>query len=369
MKTGRTLQDLAAELGRQQSERKDFVAEQGAMRAVVPDWCRGVALDGLNGAVMPIRPYAHTQFATHLGIPRRYYDRMASEQPALLAENLNTWLQADQDKKRMVRTIDGEVRALLSPRYRPLDNFELATAVLPTLMEANVEVLSAELTETRLYIKGILPSLSDELPEGLSWGAGHHAVGQMQERTGRIVAAIVISNSEVGNGTLRVEPSVFTTWCTNLAVMAQAAMKKYHVGRAFSSDANFEVLRDETRKATDAAFWMQVQDVTRAAFQEDIWQAAVASIGEAGKAPITSTALPKVVEVAAAQFKLTDGQANSVLTYLAAGGDLTRWGLCSAVTRTANDQKDYEQASSLERLGGEILDLPSSQWQAIAEAV
>jgi hypothetical protein len=64
------------------------------------------------------------------------------------------------------------------------------------------------------------------------------------------VAAIVISNSEIGNGTLRVEPSVFTTWCTNLAVMAQAAMKKYHVGRAFEADTNLEIFRDETGSRT-----------------------------------------------------------------------------------------------------------------------
>jgi hypothetical protein len=40
--------------------------------------------------------------------------------------------------------------------------------------------------------------------------------------------------------------------------MQQAAMKKYHVGRAHDADASWEVFRDATRKADDAAFWLKV---------------------------------------------------------------------------------------------------------------
>lgn len=362
MKAGRTLQELAQELERQAETRKDYVATQGAVHVEVLDG--ELVLQGVNGGPKDILPHAHGQLADHLAIPAKYYQRMMAEQPKLLADNVNTWLHQDGGNQRMIRTLDGKVRAFLSPKYRPLDNFELANAVLPTLIEHGVQIASAELTETRMYIKGILPELSEELPEGMTWGQGHHMVG----RDGRLVAALVISNSEVGDGSLRVEPSVFTTWCTNLAVMKQAALKKYHVGRASLSDVSQEVFRDETRKAADAAFFLQVQDVVGAAFSRDMFLAGIAQIREAAKDPIRSGNLQKVVELTVKEFTLPASTQNGILHALAAGGDLTRWGLSSAITQVANTFQTYEGATALERAGGEVLALTGAAWEQISAA-
>lgn len=366
MKSGRSLQDLASELQRQADSRKDYIAPQGAVDAVVVDG--DVQLAGFNGGTMPITPYAHGQIADVLEIPKRYYDRMAATQPELLADNIRTWLRADADNKRMIRTLDGRVRAVMSPKYRPLDNFDLANAVLPVLLDRKVDILSCELTETRMYIKGILPDLSDELPAGLAWGTGHNAVGGGGMDRGKIVSAIVISNSDVGNGTLRVEPSCFTAWCTNLAIMKDAAMRKYHVGRAHEADADWQVFRDETRQADDRAFWLKVADVTRAAFDEKFFRQAIARIRKAAEMPIESDDLPKVVELTVEQLALPPASSAGILKHLAAGGDLSQWGLSSAVTRVANDAADYEVATQLERAGGEILALPAAQWAKLTRA-
>lgn len=366
MKQGRTLQQLAAELERQTATRKDYLAPQGKVEAVVVNQTDGstpfIGFDGFNGEAIPATPYAHRQLADHLGVPRRYYDRMQVEQPGLLAENINTWLHADAANQRMIRTLDNRVRAFLSPKYRPLDNFDLANVALPKLIDLNAQIMSCELTETRMYIKAILPDLSDRLPEGLAYG-GHHIFGSQDG--GKVVAAIVISNSELGDGTLRVEPSVFTTFCTNLAVLKAAAMRKYHVGRAFEADANYEVFRDETREADDRAFWLKVGDVVQAAFDPDVFAAAVESIRNAAEDKIESEDLPKVVEVTVKRLSLPASSQNSILTHLARGGDVSRWGLSSAITSAANDFEDYEGAMVLERAGGEVLALPPRDWQAI----
>jgi hypothetical protein len=129
MKAGRTLSELAAELERQTSTRKDYIAPQGKLEAVPAG--NDIEIHGINGG-LTVTPYAHGQLSSHLAIPKKYYDRMAIEQPGLLASNINTWLHADADNKRMIRALDGKVRAVLSPKYRPLDNFDLASAVLPT---------------------------------------------------------------------------------------------------------------------------------------------------------------------------------------------------------------------------------------------
>jgi hypothetical protein len=362
MKAGKTLQQMAQELERQVATRKDYVADQGAVQVDVIDG--ELMLAGVNGGPKAITAHAHLQMADHLVIPTRYYQRMMAEQPKLLADNVNTWLHQDGGNKRMIRTLDGKVRAFLSPKYRPLDNFELANAVLPTLIEHGVEIASCELTETRMYIKGILPELSEELPEGMTWGQGHQMVG----RDGRLVAALTISNSEVGAGSLRVEPGVFTTWCTNLAVMKQAAMKKYHVGRSSTADDAMEIFRDETRQADDRAFFLKVQDVVGAAFSRDQFLLAIAQIRDAAKDPIRSDDLPKVVEITVKELALPSTTQNSILKALASGGDLSRWGLSSAITQVANTFPDYEGATALERAGGEVLALNGRGWDQISNA-
>lgn len=342
----------------------------------IPDPANGIRTYGINN-------HAHGQIADYLGIPMKYYTRMRTEQPDLLRDNVQTWLKAEASEKRMVRTLNGKARGFLSPKYRPLDNFDLASAVLPVLVERKVKIISAELTETRLYIKGILPELSEPLPEGLVWGSGHADITRVApglqlpdeqtqffrgERRGRIVSAIVISNSEVGAGTLRIEPSVFTSWCTNLAILVAAAMKKYHVGKAWESDTNYEVFRDETRAADDKAFFMKVKDVTAAAFDEKVFAAAIDSIKAAGAKQIASTNLEKVVETTVRQLSLPVSTAPSILSMLARGGDLSAWGLSSAVTAVANTAENYELATQLEYAGGQVLALDGNAWDAISRA-
>lgn len=361
MKTDLSLQQLAAELTRQTESRKDYIAPQGKIEAAPVDG--DIVLNGINGG-LGITPYAHAQLADHLDIPKKYYDRMKTETPDLLAVNVNRWLSRDPENKRMIRTLDGKVRAVLSPKFRPLDNFDLANAVLPTLLQQNAQIVSSSLTETRMYIKAILPGLSDELPDGLSYG-GHNRIGTDR---GHLVAAIVISNSDIGAGTLRVEPSVFTTFCTNLAIRAQAAMKKYHTGRTWEADAAYEVFTDATRKADDSAFWMKVQDITKAAFDEKSFRAAVAEMRQAGQKALTSDNLQAVIEATVEEFKLPVSTVNPLLKTLAAGGDFTAWGLSSAITRVAGDVDDYELATSMERAGGLVIDLPATNWKRIAEA-
>jgi hypothetical protein len=362
MKTGRSLQEIAAELQRQAVARKDYIAPQGLLNATVVNG--EVMLDGLNGDLKTLSTYAHAQLRDHLAIPQRYYDRMRTDQPELLATNINTWFQADPDDKRMVRTLDNRVRGFLSSKFRPLDNYDLAEAILPVLVERKVQIISQELTETRLYIKGILPELSDELPEGMTWGHGHQMVG----RTGRLVAAVVISNSDVGAGTLRIEPSVFTSWCTNLAILMAAAMKKYHIGRGWEANEDLSAYRDATRLADDKAFFMKVKDTVVAAFSEEPFKAGIASIREAGKNDIKSKELPKVVELAVKRLALPEATGGGILSILARNGDLTQWGLSSAVTQLANDYEDYEGATDLERAGGKVLALSSTDWEAISTA-
>lgn len=362
-KQGRSITELAQELERQTKARKDYIAPQGAIDAKVVDG--DVKIDGLNGAPVTVTDIAHSQFSAHLGIPKNYYDKMRAEQPQLLADNLNVWLHAKPQEQRLVRTLDGRARAFLSSKFRPLDNFPLAEAVLPALIRSNATVISSELTERRLYIKAILPNLSDSLDTGMEYGVGHADIREQR----KVVAAITISNSEVGLGGLQFEPSVFTPWCTNLAILMEIAMKKYHIGkRVEAEEGSFEVFRDETIDADNRAFWLKVRDVAAAAFDEEKFRKAVDRLRQTVANKIASDNLPKVVELTVKELALPEISANSILSHLARNGDLTQWGLAGAITRTAQDFPDYDGATELERAGGKVLALPVTKWNELSEA-
>ena len=84
-----------------------------------------------------------------------------------------------------------------------------------------------------------------------------------------VQAGIVITNSEVGCGTLAVQPLVYRLICRNGLIAADRAMRKTHVGRM--SDASSDevtVFRDDTLQAEDKAFFLKVRDVVEAAVSE-----------------------------------------------------------------------------------------------------
>lgn len=371
MKTGRTLSEMAAELERQHQTRHDFIAPTAKLMMTNDGTDQDVAIVGLNGGPVGLTEHAHGQLADDLEIPKRYYDRMRAAAPQLLAENVNAWLRKTPTK-RLVRTLDGKVRGWLTDAYRPLDNFELAEAVLPTLMGfPTIRIDSCELTETRMYIKAVLPSLQMDLAMAKREAMMRAGIGLHTERPGSDVvqAAIVISNSEVGQGALSIDESIYTLICYNLA-MVQKSVRKYHVGKRQGNGDGFDdsvrsLLSTEARQADDRAFFLKVRDVvagslTESRFQENALRM-VATAGDRMIAPID-----EVVEKVAERFTLADTTKKSLLQHLAEGGELTRYGLINAVTRTSQDLASYDEATELERLGGSIMNLDRAEWKALA---
>ena len=152
MKQGRSLPEVLTELQRQNAAKQYYIGaaeafhldEDGRTFRIGDDHCFGTT------------QLFHRQVASALGIPVKYYDAMQKQKPGLLADNVNAWF-SDKDNSYMVRTLDygsGQVaRALLSDRYRRIDNLEIASAVLPLFAgQDGMEVMSCEVTENKLYL-------------------------------------------------------------------------------------------------------------------------------------------------------------------------------------------------------------------------
>lgn len=341
MKQGRSLTSLAEELERQKQTKRDYKAPSQLMTL------EGGARLLMSEKEFGITRLCHQQIAEALNIPQKFYDRLQEKHPGILDEVV-TKLFKREPAVRLVRTIDGNARAFLSDRYRPLDNYDLAEAILPVFHENDgYRVESCEVTERKLYIKVI----SDRIQASV--------VGDV------VQSGIVVSNSEVGCGSLKVEPLLFTLSCLNGAIANEYGMRRFHIGKKDGDvDAVEEYFGDDTRRQDDKAFWMKVRDVVRGSFDQVRFERLVSKLRKTNERTIEVDP-SKVVEVVAKRYALTEDERGGVLKHLAKGGNLSQYGLLNAVTRQAQDVDDYDRATELERLGGEILDLTETQFDAM----
>ena len=351
MKFGMTLYELVVELNRQNDAKKDFIVDAGALSMGVDGSVPSLYVNNGGGNLTQygVNSIAHRQLGQFLKIPAAYYDRMKTENPGLLAQNVNTWLDDMGGTKRMLRTMDGSARALLSERYRRIDNYEIASAVLPIIGSLNgARVESCDLTDERMYIKVVDPKTTAEVK-----------VGDV------VQAGVIVTNSEVGSGSVNVKPLIFRLVCKNGMVAQDGAMRKYHVGRANEANEDLSIYRDETIIADDKAFIMKLEDSVRAAVSQASFKRIVSQMQEATEARIKPDTVPQVVELASKEYGFTEAEGKGILGHLIEGGDLSLYGLANAVTRQAQDVESYDRSTELEATGYRIITMSPALWRNI----
>lgn len=353
MKQGRTLIGLAEELERQLSTKVDMIVPTPLMHHVTDTGgATALLIEAPDGSKrFTATESCRRQLADRLKIPFAYFERMRTDQPELLDRNVNTWLHKEPEQ-RLIRTLDGRARAFLSDRYRRLDNYDLLEHVLPILRELpGARFESMELTETRMYVKVVTPRIEFEIQPG-----------------DLVQAGVVISNSEIGHGSLSVQPLAYRLVCRNGLIAPDRAMRKAHVGRLQeASTEEITIFRDDTLAAEDKAFYLKVRDVVQAAVsQASFEQTAVKMRATLG---IKLTGDPvKAVEVLATRYLLNEQERSGVLRSLIAESDLSGYGLVNAVTGYAQEVDNYDRATELEQLGGRLLDQSKAEWEALTTA-
>ena len=353
MKQGRPLPEVLMELQRQNAAKRDYIAPAQSF-TLQPDGTTFQMRHMSTGEteVLGTTDLFHRQIGNALSIPAKYYDMMRAEKPELLAENVNAWF-GDRDQSYMIRSMDygsGRVaRALLSDRYRRIDNLEVATAVLPLFAgREEMEVVSANVSDQRLYIKILNRRLEMEVVPG-----------------DYVQAGVVISNSEVGLGAVSVQPLVYRLVCSNGLCVNDLGERRAHVGRSAKTlEDSFTIYTDETLEAEDKAFMLKLRDTTMAAIEEAHFAQIVGRLQETTQAKITGR-VQDVIELTGKAFDLNQGEQDSILNYLIAGGDLSLYGLTNAITRASQDVDSYDRATALEGIGWQVATMPAAQWKEI----
>ena len=349
MKQGRP--EVLTELKRQNESKHDYISPAGSISL----WDDGQTLSmrsSVSQELFGTTDLFHRQIGSALSIPAKYYDLMRTQKPELLAENVNSWLKS-REQNYMIRSMDygsGRVaRAFLSDRYRRIDNMEVASAILPLFAgKEEMEVISCEVTMSRLYLKILNKRLEAEVVPG-----------------DFVQAGVVISNSEVGLGAVSVQPLVYRLVCSNGMVCNEFGERKAHVGRAAKGlEDSFGIYTDETMEAEDRAFMLRLRDTTLAAIEEARFTQIVGRLQDSTHAKITGR-IQDVVELTGKAYDLSQPEQDNILNYLISGGDLSLYGLSNAITRASQDVDSYDRATSLEGIGWQVATMEPARWKEI----
>lgn len=390
MKNGMTIEELLTEVQRQSSVKKDYVAStKSDVRIVAMDgFDNGVAVilqkgqgpetpssevakvvkvvNTLGGSGplerLEITEHAHRQIAGRLQIPWKFYFRMLEDHPDIVIDSVNKLFEREPGT-RLLRTMDGKLRAFLSNRYKRIDNDEVLSSALPAIVKGDLEttLLSSQVTDRNLYVKCLLTG--DEMQQ---------EIGMTRDGTPDIVRpGFILKNSEIGTGSLSVSAFFFRSFCHNGCVFGKTdafEFKRTHLGGALIEGAAFEVLSDKSKKLEDEAILSQVNDVMHAIATPEFVDMMGNKLRSLKEGDTIKNPVP-AIELLAKENSLTQGEADRVLQNLIEDRDYSRWGVVNAVTKVANtDAVSYDRASDLEVLGSRLIDITNANWLRLTQA-
>ena len=287
---------------------------------------------------------AHSNLNQKLRIPAQFYKRM-TEVPGLRS-HVVTKLLHNQEKPMFIRSLNDNVRAVLSEKYKAIDNLEIIRAASPVLRDMEIDFKSANITDERMYLQFTFPKLEGEV-----------AVGDV------VQYGLTITNSEVGRGMVNVSPTIWRLICSN-GMIVRSEVRHRHVGKRMDGMEDYSVFSDETIVADQKAFMLKLQDTILATASEVKFDNIMAEMRGSTEDKFDDPV--KTIKNVTKKFNLSQEEEDMMLGNLFEDGNRTRWSVINSVTAMAHKTEDANRAFEYEKLGSEILVLNKSQWSVIA---
>jgi len=337
-----SLTALAQRVEAIEKTKEDFIANTAAMNMADDN-----TLELRDAGGYGLNEVAQNQIVERMrpklkGIRKEYWDSMAVI-PGLRAYTVNRWLQSTPER-RLVRTLEGNVRAFLSDSFKPWDNVDMLAGLLPVLQRYPIEVRNCSLSERRMYLQVVFTEIKAEVKVG-DW----------------VRAGLTFSNSEVGEGAWDVRAWLEVLRCMN-GMVAESLIRKYHVGRRVE-DAEDGIFKSDTIEADIHAAKLQLRDVVEHSLDKVAFETKVDRIREASTQRIE---LPvPTIERVTKRFNFSDAEGESILNNLIKGGDATRWGLANAITALAHTIQNPDRQYDAEQAGWDVIDLKPGEWKTL----
>lgn len=346
----------------------------------------------LNGSSYQPTRIAEDGLADRLSIPGAYLRRCREELTHLWDDNINGWLAHKPTAKYLLRLLThrdgpnpdssaGIVRAVLSDRYRCIDNFDVLLAMLAGLGEAGVHpVVDADLTDQRMIVRVSAPQIRALAPTLLAnyrnpWtGNPIQAAGWTPQRMAEhnqalaasgvqpgspdpvVFAGFVMTNSETGGSRFTITPRLTVQVCLNGMTINADALSKVHIGGRLDEG----VIRwsDDTLRKNLDLVTAQTRDAVAAFLTPEYVAEKVAQVEALAGAPVDDPA--RVVKSVSTSLGFSDAAAEAILGMFIRGGQMTAGGVMQAVTATAQTLGDADAAFEMELAGLRALEMAAA---------
>ena len=356
-----SLPDLVTLLREQHAAKLDVVIPAAGIRSSAGRWRidgTGTAVLGPDGVTTSPGAFVPTGtcdagMADKLGIPVAYLRRLREEHLGLYDANVNGWLEQQPGRRLLIRALrgaagDGIARAVLSERYRFVDNLDVLLAVLDGIRSAgaDVEVRRCDLTERRMYVQIASQSVAAHA-QVLLRDYVSPFTGARGADNPLVFAGFVLSNSETGHGSFSITPRLIAQVCSNGYTITKDAMREVHVGGRL--DPGVAQWSAGTQQAEIELITRQAADATATFLTGDYLRRSLADIEQRAGVPVAD--VPATLKYVSAQCRFTDEQQATILDHFIGGADRTAGGILQAVTSAAQVQDDADTAYEMERLG------------------
>jgi len=308
--------------------------------------------------------------ADRTGVPIKYLREIHAERPDLFSATVNHIWRGGFSKDHVTHEPDARsfmlrtllspesgrpnlLRAVLSDKYKRIDDLEVATAILTGLQSAGISdaKVSGDLTERRMMLRIEVPSIATQ---GRALVEAYRSPYRKEgEQSPLVHAGLEVRTSSVGCGAFEIVPRLVIQACDNgLRVDALGKIREVHLGGRLEqgivnwSDSterkNMELLQAKTVDAVTT--FLSPGFLTRAVEQASL---------KAGE----EVANEKHVRDITKPLGVTNAEVDALMGFFVAGGQTNRAGLANALTAMAQATPDGDRAGDLEVAGAAVLGL------------
>lgn len=295
--------------------------------------------------VEPTEVFDNT-ISAKLGIPIKYYRKMRQDSPELLDRNVNHWLKKidrpylirnfvpGRDTKKGKGPRGGTARAFLSDRFdMTMDNINVMTAFLEAIKQAQQEqeiqlqVSECNITDKKMYVRVVSPTTRVEARELLKNYRRPDGQGGVHGDTDYgVFSGLILSNSEVGWGSLYIQPMMWVSLCTNESIFKEHGIRKIHTGAQMEEGVSYQA---DTMAAMLESAKLQTRDAVLSFLNPEFLQGRVQDFSR------WNTTFEQPIEAAknvAQELKFSDHFTEQLINSFAKSGDMTAFGLQQAIT-------------------------------------
>lgn len=325
----------------------DFIATVGTQdqRTNVSYKANGVVNMSIrNMGDYTLHPNAIVQAGSKYGVPTKYLksliDGKADWQRQLAANILNEHNNHYSKSRVLVRSVENEVRGLLSDRYRRLDSPTIITAFLQSAKRQGAVVVDAHVSDLKVFFEVIVPQI---IP-----------VETPNNGTVYMVAGAQISNSDFGAGSLQVKVFTMNMICLN-GMTRENKLRQVHLGSKLSDNVHFS---DKTYRLDTKTTASAVSDIMGNVLSTESIKAEMLAIQASSSKEVDLEKELKVLP----KKGLLKSEVESVKKELfnndpehGVQGKNSLWKLSQAITYVGNESETKERKRELDDLAGQLL--------------